>query len=247
MDLFVQSLILTLFQGHAEILHEFPAGAQSMLPLAGVTQVSVREDHAFGIEIEVAIDIVLLREVNLMDGVRKSLRATAFPEKEDMLSLSPNSEEGVRRERREGGGMFRRIVETVVAHFEHVARAGPLLLLLLVLVQRGAGFDEFLRAGRGRAVGYDIEIIDRNVVGAYPFEEMADGPDVERRLAARDVEVMDMPDVPQQVGYMPQGNIHGLGISPHAMSAAHVAAPGDLDTEIFDIEFLHIRRFEIVA
>ena len=46
---------------------------------------------------------------------------------------------------------------------------------------------------------------------------------------------------------MPQGNIHGLGISPHTVSAAHVAAPGDLDTEIFDIEFLHVRRFEIVA
>lgn len=29
------------------------------------------------------------------------------------------------------GGMFRRIVETVVIHFEHVAQAGPLLFLLL--------------------------------------------------------------------------------------------------------------------
>ena len=247
MDLFVQSLILTLFQGHAEILHEFPAGAQSMLPLAGVTQVSVREDHAFGIEIKVAIDIVLLREINLMDGVQESFLATAFPEKEDTLSLSPDSEEGVRGERREGGGMFRRIVETVVAHFEHVPRAGPLLRLLLVLVQRGAGFYEFLRAGCGRAVGYDIEVVDRNVVGAYPFEDMADGPDVERRLAARDVEMVDMPDVPQQVGYMPQGNIHCLGISPHTVSAAHIATPGDLDTKIFDIEFLHVRRFGIVA
>ena len=218
-----------------------------MLPLADVAQVTVREDHAFGIEIEVAIDIVLLREVNLMNGVRKSLRATAFPEKENMPGLSPDSEEGIRGERREGGGMFRRIVETVVAHFEHVARAGPLLRLLLVLVQRGAGFYEFLRAGCGRAVGYDIEVVDRNVVGAYPFEDMADGPDVERRLAARDVEMVDIPDMPQQVGYMPQGNIHGLGISPHTVSAAHVAAPGDLDTEIFDIEFLHVRRFEIVA
>ena len=218
-----------------------------MLPLAGIAQIPVREDHAFGIEIEVSIDIVLLREVNLMDGVRESFLATAFPEKEDMLGLSPDSEEGVRGERREGGSMFRRIVETVVAHFEHVARAGPLLLLLLVLVQRSAGFDEFLRAGCGRAVGYDIEIIDRNVVGAYPFEEMADSSDVERRLAARDVAMVDIPDMPQQVGYMPQGNIHGLGISPHAVSTAHVAAPGDLDAEILDIEFFHVRRFEIVA
>ena len=79
------------------------------------------------------------------------------------------------------------------------------------------------------------------------FEDMADGPDVERRLAARDVEMVDIPDMPQQVGYMPQGNIHCLGISPHAMSAAHVAAPGDLNAEILDIEFLHVRRFEIVA
>ena len=90
MDLFVQSLFLTLFQGHAEILYEFPAGTQGVLPLAGVTQVSVGENHAFGIEIEVAIDIVLLREVNPMNGVRKSLLATAFPEKEDMLGLSPD-------------------------------------------------------------------------------------------------------------------------------------------------------------
>ena len=247
MDLFVQSLFLTLFQGHAEILYEFSAGTQGVLPLAGVTQVSVGENHAFGIEIEVAIDIVLLREVNPMNGVRKSLLATAFPEKEDMLGLSPDSEEGVRGESCEGGGMFRRIVETVVAHFEHVPRAGPLLLLLLVLVQRGAGFYEFLRAGCDRAVGYDIEVVDRNLVGAYPFEDMADGPDVERRLAARDVEMVDIPDMPQQVGYMPQGNIHCLGISPHAMSAAHVAAPGDLNAEILDIEFLHVRRFEIVA
>ena len=192
--LFVQSLFLTLFQGHAEIRHKFSAGTQGVLPLAGVTQVSVREDHAFGIEIKVAIDIVLLREINLMDGVRKSFLATAFPEKEDTLSLSPDSEEGVRGESCDGGSMFRRIVETVVAHFEHVARAGSLLLLLLVLVQRGTGFYEFLRAGCDRTVGYDIEIIDRNAVGAYPFEYMADGPDVERRLAARDVEVMDMPD-----------------------------------------------------
>lgn len=58
---------------------------------------------------------------------------------------------------------------------------------------------------------------------------------------------VDIPDMPQQVGYMPQGNIHGLGISPHTVSAAHIAAPGDLDAEIFDIEFLHVRRFEIVA
>lgn len=105
-----------------------------------------------------------------------------------MLGLSPDSEEGVRGERREGGGMFRRIVETVVAHFEHVPRTGALFLLLLVLVQCGAGFYEFLRAGRGRAVGYDIEVVDRNAVNAYSFEDMADGPDVERRLAARDVE-----------------------------------------------------------
>ena len=247
MDLFVQSIFLTLFQGHAEILHEFSAGTQGVLPLAGITQVSVGEDHAFGIEIEVAIDIVLLCEINLMDGVRKSFLATAFPEKEDMLGLSPDSEEGVRGERREGGGMFRRIVETVVAHFEHVPRTGALFLLLLVLVQCGAGFYEFLRAGRGRAVGYDIEVVDRNAVNAYSFEDMADGPDVKRRLAARDVEMVDIPDMPQQVGYMPQGNIHGLGISPHTVSAAHIAAPGDLDAEIFDIEFLHVRRFEIVA
>lgn len=100
----------------------------------------------------------------------------------------PGLRKWIRRERSEGGGVFRRIVETVVAHFEHVPRAGPLFLLLLVLVQRGTGFYEFPRAGRDRTVGYDIEIIDRNVVGAYPSEDMADGPDVERRLAARDVE-----------------------------------------------------------
>ena len=69
----------------------------------------------------------------------------------------------------------------VVAHFEHVA--GVLFLFLLVLVQCGAGFYEFLRTGCGRAVGYDIKVIDSNTVGAYPFEDMADGPDVKRRLA----------------------------------------------------------------
>ena len=26
--------------------------------------------------------------------------------------------------------------------------------------------------------GYDIKVIDSNTVGAYPFEDMADGPDV---------------------------------------------------------------------
>lgn len=77
-------------------------------------------------------------------------------------------------------------MEAVVAHFEHVA--GVLFLFLLVLVQCGAGFYEFLRTGCGRAVGYDIKVIDSNTVGAYPFEDMADGPDVKRRLAARDVE-----------------------------------------------------------
>ena len=170
-----------------------------------------------------------------MDGVRKSLLATALPEEEDTPGLPPDSEKWIRRERSEGGGVFRRIVETVVAHFEHVPRAGPLFLLLLVLVQRGTGFYEFPRAGRDRTVGYDIEIIDRNVVGAYPSEDMADGPDVELRLAARDVEMVDIPDMPQQVGYMPQGNIHGLGISPHAVGTAHVTAPRDLDAEIFNI------------
>jgi hypothetical protein BACCOPRO_02155 len=64
---------------------------------------------------------------------------------------------------------------------------------------------------------------------------MTDSPDVKRRLATRDVEMVDMPDMPQQVAYMSQGNIHGLSISPHAMGAAHVAAPGNLDTEILDI------------
>ena len=128
-------------------------------------------------------------------------------------------------------------MEAVVAHFEHVA--GVLLLFLLVLVQRGTGFYEFLRTGCGRAVGYDIKVIDSNTVGAYPFEDMADGPDVKRRLAARDVEMVNMPDMPQQVAYMFQRDIHGLGISSHAVGTAHVAAPGNLDTKIFNIEFFH--------
>ena len=92
--------------------------------------------------------------------------------------------------------MLCRIMEAVVAHFEHVA--GVLFLFLLVLVQCGAGFYEFLRTGCGRAVGYDIKVIDSNTVGAYPFEDMADGPDVKRRLAARDVEMVNMPDMPQR-------------------------------------------------
>ena len=88
---------------------------------------------------------------------------------------------------------------------------------------------------RGRAVGYDIKVIDSNTVGAYPFEDMADGPDVKRRLAARDVEMVNMPDMPQQVAYMFQRDIHGFGISPHAMGTAHVATSGNLDAEILDI------------
>ena len=242
MYLFVQSFFFTFFQGHPEILHEFSAGTQGVLSLTGVARVSVREDHAFGIEIEVTVNAVLLREINLVDGVRDSLRAAAFPEKEYMSGLSPDTEKWIRRERRDGGGMLRRIVETVIAHFEHVPRAGSLFLLLLVLVERGTDLYEFPRAGCYGAVGYDIEVVDSNTVGAYPFEDMADSPDVERRLAARDVEMVDMPDMPQQVAYMPQGNIHGLGISPHAMGAAHVTAPGNLDTEILDIQFFHVRR-----
>ena len=206
-----------------------------MLPLADVAQVTVREDHAFGIETEVAVNVVLLRKINPMNRVRKPLRAAAFPEKEDTLGLSPDSEKGIRGKCRERGGMLCRIMEAVVAHFEHVARAGPLLRLLLVLVQRGAGFYEFLRTGCGRAVGYDIKVIDSNTVGAYPFEDMADGPDVKRRLAARDVEMVNMPDMPQQVAYMFQRDIHGFGISPHAMGTAHVATSGNLDAEILDI------------
>ena len=235
MYLFVQSFFLTLFQGHPEILHQFPAGTQGMFPLAGITQVPVGENHAFSIETEVAVNVVLLRKINPMNRVRKPLRAAAFPEKEDTLGLSPDSEKGIRGKCRERGGMLCRIMEAVVAHFEHVPRAGSLFLLLLVLVQRGTGFYEFPRAGRDRTVGYDIEIIDRNVVGAYPFEDMADGPDVERRLAARDVEMVDMPDMPQQVAYMFQRDIHGLGISPHAVGTAHVATSGNLDAEILDI------------
>ena len=67
-----------------------------MFPLAGVAQVPVGEDHALGIEDEIAIDIVLSREINFVNGVRKSLLATAFPEKEDTLGLSPDSEKGIR-------------------------------------------------------------------------------------------------------------------------------------------------------
>lgn len=65
-----------------------------MFPLAGVAQVPVGEDHALGIEDEIAIDIVLPREVNLVDGVRKSLLATALPEEEDTPGLPPDSENG---------------------------------------------------------------------------------------------------------------------------------------------------------
>lgn len=233
MYLFVQSFFLTLFQGHPEILHQFPAGTQGMFPLAGITQVPVGENHAFSIETEVAVNVVLLRKINPMNRVRKPLRAAAFPEKEDTLGLSPDSEKGIRGKCRERGGMLCRIMEAVVAHFEHVA--GVLFLFLLVLVQCGAGFYEFLRTGCGRAVGYDIKVIDSNAVGAYPIKDMADGPDVKRRLAARDVEMVNMPDMPQQVAYMFQRDIHGFGISPHAMGTAHVATSGNLDAEILDI------------
>ena len=78
-----------------------------------------------------------------MNGIRNSLRAAAFPEKGNMLGLPPNSKKRIRRERRDGGGMFPRIVETVVAHFEHVTGVRPLFLFLLVFVQSSTGFYEF--------------------------------------------------------------------------------------------------------
>jgi hypothetical protein len=56
-----------------------------MFPLAGITQVPVGENHAFSIETEVAVNVVLLRKINPMNRVRKPLRAAAFPEKEDTL------------------------------------------------------------------------------------------------------------------------------------------------------------------
>lgn len=100
--------------------------------------------------------------------------------------------------------------------------------------------------GRGRAVGYDIEIIDRNAIGTYPVEYMADGSDVKRRLTTRDIEMLDMPDMPQQGAYMFQRNIHMLGVSPHTVGTAHVAAPGNLDRKIFNIELFHVRHLEVV-
>jgi hypothetical protein len=204
-----------------------------MFPLAGITQVPVGENHAFSIETEVAATVVLLSKINHMNRVRKPLRAAAFPEKEDTLGLSPDSEKGIRGKCRERGGMLCRIMEAVVAHFEHVA--GVLLLFLLILVQCGAGCYEFPGTGGSRSVGHDIEIIDCNAVCTYPSEYMTDSPDVKRRLAARDVEMVDMPDMPQQVAYMFQRDIHGFGISPHAMGTAHVATSGNLDAEILDI------------
>jgi hypothetical protein len=204
-----------------------------MFPLAGIAQVTVGENHAVGIETEIAINVVLLRKVNPMNGIRISLRTATFPEKEDPFGLSPDSEKGIRGKCRKCGSMLRRIMEAVVAHFEHVA--GVLLLVLLVLVQRGAGCYEFPGTGGSRSVGHDIEIIDCNAVCTYPSEYMMDSPDVKRRLAARDVEMVDMPDMPQQVAYMFQRDIHGFGISPHAVGTAHVATSGNLDAEILDI------------
>jgi hypothetical protein BACCOPRO_02155 len=106
----------------------------------------------------------------------------------------------------------------------------PLFLFLLVFIQSSTGFYEFCGTGRCRAVGYDIEIIDRNAIGAYPVEYMADSSDVKRWLTTRDIEMVDMPDMPQQGAYMFQGNIHMLGVSPHTVGTAHVTAPGNLDT-----------------
>ena len=71
-----------------------------MFPLAGITQVPVGENHAFSIETEVAVNVVLLRKINPMNRVRKPLRAAAFPEKEDTLGLSPDSEKGILSEKR---------------------------------------------------------------------------------------------------------------------------------------------------
>ena len=76
---------------------------------------------------------------------------------------------------------------------------------------------------------------------------MANGPDVKRRLTTRDIEMLDMPDMPQQGAYMFQGNIHMLGVSPHTVGAAHVAAPGNLDTKILNIEFFHVRLLRILS
>ena len=103
-----------------------------MFPLAGIAQGTVGENHAFGIETEIAINVVLLRKVNPMNGIRMSLRTATFPEKEDPFGLSPDSEKGIRGKCRKCDSVLRRIMEAVVAHFEHVA--GVLLLFLLVLV-----------------------------------------------------------------------------------------------------------------
>ena len=86
-----------------------------------------------------------------------------------------------------------------------------------------------------QSLGYDIKVIDSNTVGAYPFEDMADGPELSERLAARDVEMVNMPDHAAAGCYMFQRDIHGFGISPHAMGTAHVATSGNLDAEILDI------------
>lgn len=79
--------------------------------MAGITQVPVGENHVFSIETEVAVNVVLLRKINPMNRVRKPLRAAAFPEKEDTLGLSPDSEKGIRGKCRERGGMLCRIME----------------------------------------------------------------------------------------------------------------------------------------
>lgn len=46
--------------------------------MAGITQVPVGENHAFSIETEVAVNVVLLRKINPMNRVRKPLRAAAL-------------------------------------------------------------------------------------------------------------------------------------------------------------------------
>ena len=70
-------------------------------------------------------------------------------------------------------------------------------------------------------------------------EDIADGLDVERRFAAGDIEVLYMPYVPEHVADMPVVNVEGFGIATQAVGADHIATPGDLDGEIFKIEFSH--------
>ena len=132
--------------------------------MPGVAQVTVREDHSLGIEVEIPVNSILLRQVNFVYGIGKALSTAAFLKKENMFGLSPNPEEGVSGERSESCCMLRLIVETVIAHFKQTPMPPTLLLFFLIFVEGSTGVDELLQTGSCGAISDNVKVIYRDTV-----------------------------------------------------------------------------------